>query len=268
MTDASPDPGTRGVGWGGAPGTADAAVYTRADPCGHRPEVRRAGHRRGGDPPDRPPPRGGRRPRAPRGHRFGEGSITADVSCRPPGSSSGVALRDEIGDAIADHGQFYTRPPWMDLPPTEAEALAGTTPMAVDDHPGQRDGRGLGGRHHGSLRDGEVRRRDAASPDARAEQRLVERGIQKVEGELDAVTLALITQTPGSTTRTTPRGSVTSPSGWAVSRCRRRSTARGRPTTTPGSDRSPRSRRTATGSAGLADVRAVRGRDAVLAAYR
>ena len=130
------------------------------------------------------------------GDRFGEGSITADVSCSPPSSSSGVALRDEIGDAIATAGQFHTRPPWMDPPPTEAEALARATYRRWTDriYAAMDEGWAVDimARFRTAKSDEEIR---ALSREL--EQRLVERGIQKVEGELDAVTLALISQTPG-----------------------------------------------------------------------
>lgn len=198
MTEHLLDPGTRGVGWGGAPGTADAAVYTlgpvlvvtglksetQADI--DEPAIHPIAHLLAAT--------GGMV--LLEGDRFGEGSITADVSCRPPDTATGLALRDEIGDAVATGGQFYTRPPWMDPPPTDAEALARATYRRWTD--GIYAAMDEGWAIDLMARFGEATTEEEMRAVTRElEQRLTERGLQHVEGELDAVTLALITQTPG-----------------------------------------------------------------------
>jgi hypothetical protein len=196
MTEHLLDPGTRGVGWGGAPGTADAAVFTlgpilvvtglksetQADI--DEPRTHPIAHLLAAE--------GGRV--VLEGDRFGEGSITADVSCRPADALSGFALRDEIGDGVAT-GQFYTRPPWMDPPATDAEALARATYRRWTDGISAAMNEGwaidIMTRYSQAKTEEEIR-----AVTRELEQRLTERGLTKVEGKLDAVTLALITEMP------------------------------------------------------------------------
>ena len=189
--------GSRGVGWGGAPGTADDAVYTlgplvfvtglksETEAEVEEPAIHPIAHLLAAE--------GGRV--VLEGHHFGEGSITADVSCRPPDSLTGFELRDEIGDAVATGGQFFTRPPWMDPPPTDPEALARATYRRWTD--------GISAAmNEGWAIDLMTRYADAKSEEEmqavtrELEQRLTERGLTKVEGELDPVTLALISEMP------------------------------------------------------------------------
>ena len=189
--------GTRGVGWGGAPGTADAAVYTlgplvfvtglksetqaeievpATHPIAHLLEAEGGGV-------------------VLEGHNFGEGSITADISCRPPDTLAGQVLRDGIGDAVATGGQFSTRPPWMDPPPTDGEALARATYRRWTDgiSAAMSEGWAIDLMTRYSLAKTEEERQAVTRE---LEQRLTERGLTKVEGELDAVTLSLITEMP------------------------------------------------------------------------
>ena len=190
--------GTRGVGWGGAPETAEAAVYTLG-PIVMVTGLKSDTQADAEEPATHPlvhllAAEGGKV--LLEGHHFGEGSITADLSCRPPDSATGRALLDELGDAIATAGQFNTRPPWIGPPPTAAEALARATHRrwmngmyAAFDESWAQD---LLGRLSESSTPEEIQ-----AVTRELEQRMAERGLQRIEGELDPATLALLANTPG-----------------------------------------------------------------------
>ncbi len=195
-------PGTRGVGWGGPADRADDAVY-RIGPVvvvtGLKsetpPEVQS-----GADPDtDRPI-----HPLAHllaaaggavllEGDRYGEGAIVADMSCRPADSASGSALLDELGDAILTAGQFSTRPPWIDPPPTAREALARATMRRYQ----QAAAAALGDRRLQEL----ARRLAGATHEEYAaileefSAYLRERGLELMNGEVDPEVLALLLDT-------------------------------------------------------------------------
>jgi hypothetical protein len=192
-------PGERGVGWGGEAAGADDAVYTIGPVLvvtGLRSEtptevgagtilpIHPLAHllaAAGGDV-------------LLEGDRSGEGTIVADVSCQPADAVSGMALLDEVGDALLTARQFSTRPPWIGPPPTPAEALARATFRRYD----QGTIAAMGDRH---LRELAQRIADAPEEDHTAAIKefadyLRERGLELINGEVDPEVLALILDTP------------------------------------------------------------------------
>lgn len=129
------------------------------------------------------------------GDRSGEGSIVADVSCRPADPASGTALLDELGDAILTAGQFSTRPPWIGPPLTAEQALTRVTYRRWQ-HAATV---ALGDQHFQDLA------KRLANPNATAAEHeavmnelqayLRQRGIELIEGEIDPAALALILNT-------------------------------------------------------------------------
>jgi hypothetical protein len=191
-------PGERGVGWGGAADWADDAVYTVGPVLivtGLKSETP-ADSEAGTNLPIHPlahllAAAGG--DVLLEGDRYGEGSIVADVSCRPAGAASGLALLDELGDAILTAGQFSTRPPWIGPAPTAREALARATMRRYQ----QGAAAALGDRRLQEL----ARRLAGATQEeyATALQEfnayLRERGLELINGEVDPEVLARLLDT-------------------------------------------------------------------------
>jgi hypothetical protein len=189
-------PGSRGIGWGGDPGEADDAVYTLGPilvVTGLKSESGSAV----ADPPLHPLAHLLAAAGADvllEGDRSGEGSIVIDASCRLLPSASPEALRDELGEVIAT-SQFSTRPPWIGPPITAEERLARATyrrwaegiAAAFND----QDLRALAQRLATTT---DAAQRQAAM--AEFQRQLVDRGLSKVEGELDPETLALLLNPP------------------------------------------------------------------------
>lgn len=193
------DAGTRGIGWGGARGTARDAVYTLGPilvvtslksestsaaaepplhPLAHLLATEGAGVFLDGD-------------------RYGKGSVGADASCHISDGATGETTRDDIGDAIAT-SQFDVRPPWLGPSLTDAERLARATY------------RRWSAAMVAAFNDSEIRdlaQRIAASSNAddRAaamaafQRRIQERGMANVEGELDLETMAIMADAPAGT---------------------------------------------------------------------
>ena len=191
-------PGERGVGWGGETDGADDAVYTigpvlvvtglkseSAAEVEARPSlpIHPLAHllaAAGGDV-------------LLEGDRSGEGTIVADVSCRPADPTSASALLDELGDALLTAGQFSTRPPWIGPPPTVREALAratfrrylqGTTAAMGDQHLQEL-----------ARRIADAPQEDHAAAIAEFGEYVRQRGLELMNGEVDPEVLALILDT-------------------------------------------------------------------------
>ena len=122
-------PGERGVGWGGEPDDAKAAVYTLG------PVLFVTGLKYERDGNDAPPlhplahllaAAGGEVLLEGEEKGWGPSSVVVDVSCRPADEPTGAALLDALGDAIVTT-EFHARPPWLGPPLTAAEALARAT---------------------------------------------------------------------------------------------------------------------------------------------
>lgn len=192
-------PGDRGVGWGGEAEGADDAVYTigpvlvvtglksetaREVEAGTSLPIHPLAHllaAAGGDV-------------LLEGDRSGEGSIVADVSCQPADSASGMALLDEVGDALLTAGQFSTRPPWIGPPPTAREALARATYRRYL----QGTTAAMGDRHLQELarRIADAPEEDHAAAIAEFGDYVRKRGVELMNGEVDPEVLALILDTP------------------------------------------------------------------------
>ncbi len=196
-------PGTRGVGWGGGADRVDDAVYAIGPVLvvtGLKSETPAESQDDAAT--------GAKLPIHPLAHllaaaggavllegdRSGEGSIVADVSCRPADSASGSALLDELGDAIITAGQFSTRPPWIGPPPTAREALARATM--------RRYQQGAAAAALGDRRLQELAQRLAgATPEEYAaaleefSAYVRERGLELMDGEVDPEVLALLLDT-------------------------------------------------------------------------
>jgi hypothetical protein len=125
LSDANLAPGSRGLGWAGpAAGSADPgdAVWTIG------PAIFVTGLKAETGASPIPPPI------HPIAHRWaaagadvllegddaGEGSILADLSCRPADAASGATLRDALGETV-DLAQWMPLPPWVGTP-TAAQA--------------------------------------------------------------------------------------------------------------------------------------------------
>ena len=191
--------GTRGMGWGGAHGTASDAVYTIGPivfVTGLETEPRESNV----DPPLHPLAHLLAAEGATvmlEGDRFGEGSIAVDATCRLTDPAGAEDLRDDIGDASLTAGQFTTRPPWIGPALTDQERLARATY--------RRWSEGLtAAMNDPASYDLAMRIANAANADEREaatrafEEHIVERGLEKVEGELDPGTLALLLGAPHS----------------------------------------------------------------------
>jgi hypothetical protein len=190
-------PGTRGIGWGGDPGAADDAVYTLGPilvVTGLKSESRGDSDETQLHPLARLLAAVGGEVLL-EGDRYGEGSIVADASCRLEPSASPDALRDELGEVIETSGQFSARPPWIGPPITAEERLARATyrrwtegmAAAFND----QDLRELAQRMATTTDPSE---RQAAM--AEFQREIVDRGLSKIEGELDLETLVLLLDPP------------------------------------------------------------------------
>jgi hypothetical protein len=188
-------PGDRGMGWGGTAEAVDDAVYTLGPVLvvtGLKSETETDADL-GTELPIHPlahllAAAGGQV--FLEGDRSGEGSIVADVSCRPADPASGTALLDELGDSILTAGQFSTRPPWIGPPPTAEQALARATYRRWQ-HAGAA---ALGDSRFQEmalqLAHAPVEKREAAMDELQAYLR--QRGIELLDGEIDPDVLALI----------------------------------------------------------------------------
>jgi hypothetical protein len=192
-------PGTRGIGWGGEPGTADDAVYTLG------PMVFVTGLKV--ETPDWPEGA----PAHPLAHllaaqgadvllegdRFGEGSIVADLSCRVADRQAGGPLLDEVTDAMIT-GPLYARPPWIGDPLTAEEALARATYRRWENGiTAGIDGSRLADLGHRWAEASTQEERDAGMREL--EDFLKQQGLSHLDGEVDPATLALIVDSPGIT---------------------------------------------------------------------
>lgn len=189
-------PGTRGIGWGGAPGTALDAVYTlgpilvitglKSEPTAAEtdPPLHPLAHLLAAEGVDV----------VLEGDRYGHGSIAADVSCHITERATAETVRDDIGDAIATSG-FDVRPPWIGPPLTDAERLARATY--------RRWSNGM----VAAFNDAEIRdlaeqiaassnADDRAATMAAFQRKIQERGMANVEGELDPETMAIMADAP------------------------------------------------------------------------
>lgn len=61
------------------------------------------------------------------GDRAGEGTIAVDLSCTAPDEAVAADLRTQLADYGSLYHYLWARPPWIDPPPTPAEALARST---------------------------------------------------------------------------------------------------------------------------------------------
>jgi hypothetical protein len=191
-------PGERGVGWGGKADGADDAVHTIGPVLvvtGLKSETA-AEVEAGASLPIHPlahllAAAGGEV--LLEGDRSGEGTIVADVSCQPADAASGMALLDELGDALLTAGQFSTRPPWIGPPPTAREALAratfrrylqGTTAAMGDQHLQEL-----------ARRIADAPQEDHAAAIAEFGEYVRKRGLELMNGEVDPEVLALILDT-------------------------------------------------------------------------
>lgn len=192
-------PGTRGIGWGGEPGTADDAVYTLGPllfvtglksetpnwpegapihPLAHLLAAQGAGVLLEGD-------------------RFGEGSIVADLTCRVGDVRAGGALLDEVTDAMVT-APLDARPPWIGTPLTADEALARATYRRWENGI-------IAGMDANRFADLGRKWADASTPEERAagmreiEAFLKQQGLDNLEGDVDPATLALIVDQPSTT---------------------------------------------------------------------
>lgn len=127
LTEANLAPGSRGIGWGGrSAGSDDPAdvVWTigrtvfvsdlKAESLASAspPAIHPIAHRWAAAGADL----------LVEGDDAGEGTILADLSCRPADPASGAALRDTIGETL-DLVQWSPLPPWV-ASPTTAQAAA------------------------------------------------------------------------------------------------------------------------------------------------
>jgi hypothetical protein len=188
--------GTRGIGWGGAPGTATDAVYTLGPMLvitGLKSESALAQ----AEPPLHPLAHLLVAEGAEvlfDGDRYGRGSIAADVSCHIADRATAETIRDDIGDAIATSG-FDARPPWIGQPLTDAERLARATYR-------RWSAAMVAAFNDSEIRDLAERIASSANADDRAaamtafQRKIQERGMANVEGELDPETMAIMADAP------------------------------------------------------------------------
>jgi len=188
-------PGTRGIGWGGTPDDAEAAVRTLG------PFLFVIGLKTDRWAVDVPPihplahllAAQGADVRV-EGGMMGQGAVV-DVSCAVGDPAVGQRLRDDIGDGLVAAAAYNARPPWIGPPITDKERLARTTLArwsgAVASAISDADTRALA-----------QRVADAGTADERAaalkdfEQRVVAEGARRVEGDVDPEVLALLLAAP------------------------------------------------------------------------
>jgi hypothetical protein len=120
---------------------------------------------------------------------YGDSSIVVDVTCTLRDAAAGPTILDELGDAIAT-SQFNTRPPWIGPPPTEPEALARATyrRWTVAAAEALNDPRIVEFADRLITAD----EADRAAVMAEMQAYLQERGLEKLEGRVDPVTIALL----------------------------------------------------------------------------
>ena len=191
-------PGTRGIGWGGGPANADAAVQTlgpflfvtglKSDrwvttdvpplhPLAHLLAAEGADVRV-------------------EGGLTGEGAVV-DVSCAIADQAVGRRLRDDIGDGLVAAAAYNARPPWIGPPISDRERLARTTLArwsgALASVISDADTVALAQRVAQATTQTE---RAAALKDF--EQRVLSEGARRLEGEVDPEVLALLLAAPTS----------------------------------------------------------------------
>ena len=120
--------GTRGIGWGGDPDEAEAAVRTLG-PFLFVTGLKDDRWATTGAPPIHPlahllAAQGADVHEA--GGEFGEG-VAIDASCHIGDHAEERRLRDDIGDGLVGAAAYDARPPWIDPPITDKERLARTT---------------------------------------------------------------------------------------------------------------------------------------------
>lgn len=120
---------------------------------------------------------------------YGDSSIVVDLACTPGDPADGAVILDELGDAIAT-SQFNTRPPWIEPPPTEGEALARATYRRWLVAAAEALADPKIGEFADRLMTADESDRDAVMAEMHAY--LAERGLEKLEGEVDPVTIALL----------------------------------------------------------------------------
>ncbi|HEU4921269.1 MAG TPA: hypothetical protein VFT20_16130 [Candidatus Limnocylindrales bacterium] len=192
-------PGERGIGWGGEPDDAEAAVYTLG------PVLFVTGLKYEHDGNDAPPlhplahvlaAAGGDVLLEGEEKGWGPSSVVVDVSCRPADEATGAALLDALGDAIVTT-EFHTRPPWLGPPLTASEALARATyrRWLEGTMDAMSDPRYL-----------EFAERLQSADEAEIEATMrefaawvAEEGLAEMEGELDPEVLALLVSGSGET---------------------------------------------------------------------
>ncbi len=200
LEDRNLAPGDRGVGWGGETDAAEDAVYSLGSfvvvtglkamswdevedlhPLAHLLAAAGADVLLESD-------------------RDGEGSVIADMSCALGDAADGEAILDELGDAVLTGGQFHTRPPWIGPPLTDAERLARATY--------RRYTQGMESATFGDddvWSDFAARYLAAGSDEERLRiseeigERMKERGVALIDGEIDPAVLALILDVGRST---------------------------------------------------------------------
>ncbi len=193
-------PGDRGVGWGGAAEAAHDAVYSlgslvvvsglKAMSWDEVDDLHPLAHLLAAGGADV----------VLEGDRSGEGSVIADVSCAVDDAAAGEAILDELGDAVITGGQFHARPPWVGPRLTDAERLARATY--------RRYSLGMASASFGDdeLWSGFAARYLAAGSDEERlriseeiGERMEERGVALIDGEVDPGVLALILDIPMGT---------------------------------------------------------------------
>ena len=188
--------GTRGIGWGGAPDDAGAAVRTlgpflfvtglKSDQWAKTdvPPIHPLAHLLAAQGADV----------RVEGGTMGEGAVV-DASCAIADPAVGRRLRDDIGDAMVAAAAYDARPPWIGPPITDKERLARATLARWS------------GAVASALSDGDTmalaqRVARAATPDERAaalkdfQQRILSEGSRRVEGAVDPEVLALLLAAP------------------------------------------------------------------------
>jgi hypothetical protein len=188
--------GTRGIGWGGAPDDAGAAVWTlgpflfvtglKSDQWAKTdvPPIHPLAHLLAAQGADV----------RVEGGTMGEGAVV-DASCAIADPAVGRRLRDDIGDAMVAAAAYDARPPWIGPPITDKERLARATLARWS------------GAVASALSDADTvalaqRVAQAATPDERTaalkdfQQRILKEGSRRVEGEVDPEVLALLLAAP------------------------------------------------------------------------
>ena len=189
-------PGTRGIGWGGDPADANAAVQTlgpflfvtglKSDRWATTdvPPLHPLAHLLAAEGADV----------RVEGGQFGEGAVV-DVSCAIADPAVGRRLRDDIGDGLVAAAAYNARPPWIGPPISDRERLARTTLArwsgAVASAISDADTVALAQRVAQATTTEE---RTAALKDF--EQRLLSEGARRVEGDVDPEVLALLLAAP------------------------------------------------------------------------